>query len=386
MSRLVLSLSLCINLLLLTSFVAARVDSTRVDSAHIDSTRGNETPAVRKHVDSSAQAGAAIGDFSRAEDYYRALLDRGLTEAESRPLVRAWIEARRVEIALPAALPFWKKDEPEAQRVALERRWSAEQRVRNELLSVYGTGIETDPRFADLFRPLGARFDFLSPETQRIIARWEQEKSLDRLFAVTGTVTALPTCRPPGPGPGSSPERASESSTELAELIGESAAREYGLRASVLASALRNSRLDLDEHEFREAYGLLSELGSGPGPARQLALRESLKQLLGEQRYDRLWAGRDRTFAQLLAILRPLGFSEHEIDAAYSVVNRGQERLLALAGGQQRGAGFADELRFIRDERLRRLTGLLGAAAGEAVVAGLDHAASPSFQPSAPAC
>ena len=386
MLRLVLSLSLCINLLLLTNFVAARVDSTRVDSARIDSSRGNGAPARRQHVDSSAQADAAIGEFKRAEDYFHRLLGRGLTEAESRPLVRAWIEARRVETAVPVALPFWKKDEPEAQRVALERRWSEEQAVRDELVSVYGVGIENDPGFADLFRPLGARFDFLSSATQRIIARWEQERSLDRLFAVAGTEAALPTCRPPGPGPDSSPERALESSAELAALIGESAAREYGLRVSVLASALRNSRLDLDEHEFREAYGLLSELGDGPAPLRQLALREALKQLLGEQRFDRLWAGRDRTFGQLVAILRPLGFSEHEIDAAYSVVNRGQERLLALAGGQQRGAGLADELRFIRDERLLRLTDLLGADAGEALIAALDHVVPPSFQPSAVAC
>jgi site-specific recombinase XerC len=115
---------------------------------------------------------------------------------------------------------------------------------------------------------------------------------------------------------------------EAETLLGARSGYEVALRDSALAEQLRTSGVELTEAEFRETYRVLATLSAGPSADAFGSAREALRSLLGSDRFDRVWAGRDAVFAVVAPLLRRQGIAEATVLAAYSVMNRSQDELV----------------------------------------------------------
>ena len=99
-----------------------------------------------------------------------------------------------------------------------------------------------------------------------------------------------------------------------------------------------------------------------------------MREALGTQRFERVWAARDPTFEALVQAGDQLGLDGAAVQSAYSVINDTQERLLALAAqGGLDGARSADVIRGISAEERQRLEDLLGTDAAGRLLRARDE-------------
>ena len=354
--RVFLLCSLALNLFLIAGLVAARVDLSHVDERSM--------PGSFELPVSLAPGGAQLSDPAALRER---LAGAGFQESDIRVLVHGWLEAGARAAWRDEGPDYWEAGYVPA-RAAASRQAFVGQTLRAALVELFGEEARHDPTFAAAFRPLDPAYAFLSSAQQIAIERF----SVEQLSVRAPNATQLPrsTCiasaapPPPGAARGEPPS--------LASLLDDSSLSEYMMRFSDVAGRLRQLELD-DEADFRDAFSLTqSLLEREPDPAAQVRGRQALRQRLGDARFNLLWSGFDPLYAPVENYLRGQGFTEHQVRAAYSVVNRAQESLLALFSNPPGDRELLAAASRIRQEEASQLTRLLGAEAA----AGLSAAAT----------
>jgi hypothetical protein len=322
-------------------------------------------PAVRAAAPTARRAVAAQGADLHA--YLAALLARGLTLEETKPLVLARL-MREAAPAAPSreAEEYWRSGYAAAALGRLRDRLSAADRVRSVLATLYGPQVESDAAFRQVFQPLDDRYAFLGSEQQLALQKYLLERRL------------VDTARPSTPRAVGEPAPAAAGAAGSAELekdlrarLGPEAAQQYLYRFSPLAEQLRAAKVDLSEAEFRTAFEALAQLEAAPGDAASFGrIRASLRSLLGEQRFTRLWAARDPLFGVLASAGRGQSLSEATMLSVYALFNDMQDRLASVA---ERDATIdppraAAQMRDIQSDVERRLADLVGDDSARALV------------------
>ena len=343
--RFIFVASIALNLLLLTSLVAARVDPARAGSGTHDAY------AVALPSEGLVETANAI---SAAEELVEALRPTGLAPDEIRALTLSWLEHQAEAIPKASRIPYWQ---PGFSLQLDDLAWKAdtEATVRNELLSVFGPEAASDPVFARVFRPLGAGYAFLGSEAQIALQQYQIER-LQAAPAMAAPGSAQGSCIAGPAGGGGGPRRL----PPLPSAFTAADAREYRLRYSPLAAQLRAVATPATEQEFRALFDLLLELESRATPRDQASLRQVLRQRMGSAAFDRLQSMRDPFFIEYQAYLRRQGFGDGEVDAAYAILNQSQEQLLEILGREPAGEGVMAALSRVRERELDQLTQLLG--------------------------
>jgi hypothetical protein len=317
----------------------------------------------------SAPPPAAVSEAGDAHAYLEALLARGLSREETKPLVLARLLAESANANdSRAASEYWRSDYSVAVIEGGGRRIAAADRVRATLLGVYGPSARRDPVFASLFAPLDTRYAFLASEQQLAL----QKLQLERLLAQAKSPPA--GAAPPPTSVGGASSRASVTAEVLQDVrsrLGSSAALEYAYRFSPLAEQLRSAGLELSGAEFRIAFDALLQFETTAADPRSFArTRESLRSTLGEARFTRLWAARDPYFGVIAAAGRQHGLADGTVLAAYAIFNDSQDRFAAVADryatADPPSAGA--ELHRVQDDMRQRLAALVGEDAATALL------------------
>jgi len=316
--------------------------------------------------------GIAVGD---AHAYLQALLARGLTLEETKPLVlaRLMVESARAGSS-ERADEYWRSGYALAAAEGLRSRVAAADHVRERLLELYGSGARTDAVFASLFEPLDGRYAFLAPEQRLVLQKLQLARQVQQAKGtpakpapVAATVTRQPASRM---------SATLEASQELRAALGADAALQYLYRFSPLADQLRAARLDLSGAEFRDAFATLLQFeAAAADPQAFTRTRAALRAALGDARFTRLWAARDPLFDAIAAAGGQQGLADAGILAAYAVFNDAQDGLAATVNrfasvDPQRAAA---ELMRIQQDLQQRVASVVGQDAAEALVRAAAH-------------
>jgi len=352
-ARIAFAVSLAANVvaLCLLSPTSPRVDAPLV------SVTARESPDV-----DSVATGSDVGA------YREALLGRGLTFEETKPLVLAWLltESARASRSNESD-DYWRSAYAVAAVEKVRRRAAAADQVRAELIALYGPQASLDPVFAPLFMPLDDRYAFLQSEKQLALQKLQFDRQSKQ---------ARSALTKPAPAALESSVSARESATaqawqELRAGLGAEAALEYLYRFSPLADQLRSANIDLTDVEFRGAFATLLQFETAAAdPQTFTRTREALRTALGDERFTRLWAARDPLFGVIAGAGRQQGLADGAIVAAYAVFNDAQDRLAAAA---DRFAAVdppraAAELRGVQQDMQQRLASLVGQDAANALM------------------
>jgi hypothetical protein len=294
--------------------------------------------------------------------YARHLRTLGLTDEEAKTLVLARLQALEGRSAAPARFRYWAREGTAAAlRTAAEQLVAAD-RVRGALREIFGAGAADDPIFARLFRPLDERLPFLTSEQQVRLHKARIDFRLAAEGPAAGTEQRL-AGRPVSAGPSTSmphPEVSTSWRAALATILDDELLFEYELRESPLAEHLRNSGVDLTEAEFRETYAALAMLDERADATAYRDARAALRALLGSQRFDHLWAGRDPAYPVVQQILRAHDLPEPTVLAAYGVINRTQDALVDATLANRDPARAINDAREIAAREQEQLAALVG--------------------------
>lgn len=344
--RTLLLASVTLNLLLVTSLVLARVDRTRA------SIGDDSVSAIPFTVDVPTRPPST--DAGRLR---QALEDGGFAARDIRPMLLGWLEAEYRAAWQYSGPAYWQRGYTPAF-VAVSRQHEVASAVRETLVSVFGAEAATDRAFDPVFRPLDPAYAFLSSTEQLAL----EQARFDRLSAQASSGQPGAAVEPRARCPRADAMPLSAATiTPAADLppLAEAGLAEYLLRFSSVADGLRDADIN-DETTFRAAFGLVRALGEESDAARQLSLRRRLRELLGDAAFDELWSRTDPRFAALEQYLAARGRAAHEIDAAYSILNRSQEAMLHLFTSAADDAGLITEANAIESEATAALERLLG--------------------------
>lgn len=367
--RFSLALSVAFNLLLLTTIVLARVDPERNEA--VDHAAGPVKPGA---------VGVGRMELGGADDLLTILERTSLPAKELKPLLLAWLEVRHRELASAAGPRYWEPGYSPA-RDELERRLQAESSIRAELLDLFGADAAADPAFAAVFRPLGRAYAFLGSDAQVFLQRQQLERLATSADAA-GPVAGSPlVCRESGTG-----QAGARVPSWNAAGLNEREANEYRLRFSPLAAQLRESGLANEETAFREIFDMFGQLEQSETPSAQAKARADLRSRLGNLQFDRFWSVHDPFFPPLAEYLRGRGFPEHQVLAAYSIINRSQEALLAAVGRTSDAGARTAMLQQVNREQAASLTRLLGKESAAGLEAAMNDVALQISQGSVAGC
>jgi hypothetical protein len=296
-----------------------------------------------------------------ALDRYRHLRSLGLTDDDTKPLILAQIRSTERARLSHREFRYWAQDgDAELLQVAADEL-AALDRIRDALAQIYQRPAE-DPVFAQLYRPYDDRLPFLSSQQQlqlqagRLRFRLAAARGMDM-----GGERSIEHTPMNARAPGLHPESAPEWRSFLETILDPAALFEYELRESPLAGELRRAGIELSETEFREVHRALATLANDPDTIAYRETRVALRKLLGSQRFDELWAGRDPVYPIVSQLLRARGFPETAIFAAYGVLNRAQDAFVDAAAltvrDPARGVVAASE---ISANEERQLAGIVG--------------------------
>ncbi|HVY65084.1 MAG TPA: hypothetical protein VHH11_09715 [Gammaproteobacteria bacterium] len=329
---------------------------------------GGVPPPVLTEM-SPADAASPAQSAGDARGYRDALLARGLTLEETKPLVlAALVAASAAARHAEGADEYWRSGYPASAAASVRERSAAADRVRAQLLDLYGAQARHEAAFACLFAPLDVRYAFLEPEQQLALQKLQLARQVKRAEGAPAAMPAAPGAAEQGVARVSA---TAEAFAELRTALGAEAALQYLYRFSPLADQLRSAGLDLSDAEFRGAFGALLEFEAKPAdPQTFTRARDSLRATLGDVRFNRLWAARDPLFGVLAAAGKQRGLGEDAIVAAYTLFNDAQDRFAAAA---DRFAALdppraAAELRAIQQDMQQRLESLVGQEAADALL------------------
>ena len=334
LKNLALLVSLCANVFLLAS--AVLLSDLTAASPPPPAADGRATSAVQRRSLDDAAA------------YYRALQALGLAEHEAKLLLGARLEERAMAKLAAPADRYWEPRQAQLAQYGATLA-AAQATVRAELRSVLGAGAEGAPELARIFRPLDARYGFLSAQEQAALQTWQAGRRREAAPARAALVR-------PGAGapPPAAPDSGGDELAQLRHVLPAKAAFEVAVRDSALAEQLRGSGAKLGESEFREAYALLADAAAAHDPDAAMKSRRQLRALLGAARFDRVWAIRDPLAAIVRDVGRERGLDDADVMRAYGVLNANQERLteLAAAGDLKSESALASAQTVARDEQI----------------------------------
>ena len=294
---------------------------------------------------------AADGGFAR-------WLALGLDRHEAKRLLFATVEAAAVAAIESPWERYWQRGDPAAEYAgALLEAYG---RVRRELERELGAEAAASPEFRRAFRPLDAQFAFLSgPEQIELQQRRLRARGGSIAEPATAAVTASAL--------------ASTTVGVSLDFLAPAAAFEVTLRDSPRAEQLRSSGVELEEHEFREAFALLEQADRAGDLAAHAATQQRLRTLLGAQRFAAVAAVRDPLFAVVTRVAREHGLDQTASTAAYEVLSDAQGQLLDLAAGRIDGERAATAAATIAATERERLDAAVGEAAAAAIRAAREE-------------
>jgi hypothetical protein len=354
------AISVAANLLLLTTIVAARVDTTRsVDAPLTGSGQLSSLTAER----------VRNRNPETVEEFVSMLESTALTRDQKLNLARSWLEAKHRDAGIANAPEYWQQGfaPPLAE---LASRISAEDSTRADLIALFGAAAATEPAFDSLFRPLGVAYDFLSSKAQLALQRQQHERVASAQVARRDSKLQSPSCLMPAFATESRPA----SSLTLPAAFTPLEAVEYRLRFSPRAEQLRESGVADSEREFRELMGELQTLDSDATPEGQADVRSILRSRMGDAAFARFWSLQDPLFPPIEAYLVREGFSVAAVQAAYTIALRSQETLLGSIGSQRDRESTLATVSRIRQDEIAALSRLLGPDAARGVLAARTQA------------
>lgn len=259
----------------------------------------------------------------------------------------------------------WWRSDAAGQMKRVERLAAAERDARAALIETLGPAAGRSPAFDWLFLPLNDRMPELSSRAQIVI------HNLERRFVAAQS------------GGGAAASFADHLARIRAQL-GDATANEYALRASPLAGELRRAELDLSEDEFRDAFALFADIDNAADSRTFMDARGRLRNLLGSERFVRVWSRRDPRFAGLASTATRFELSGDSLLTAYAILIEGEDALIeavapqGLTAGRQ-AAADQPELAAVLDATRRRLAGLVGEHAAEALMLTMANGSGARF-------
>jgi len=312
-------------------------------------------------------ASASADDFA---SMLRRLIDAGTDDYVLKSTVYAAIARGEGGPDRTTHHEYWRPS-PNRPYEYARARLDADDTARKRLVDVFGTDAETDPAFAELFEPLGPRFDFLSSAqqvaVQRIRLEFQHEQALLARELLQRKHVAANDLRI-----GAYDHERLRAS--LSTVLDDDMLFEYELRDSPLADELRMSGIDFVEDEFRDVFRSLQRLTKNSiDELEYLAVRNDIRSILGDSRFTQLWAYRDPRFESLRRVGDDHMLREESVFAAYGIINDSQEAMLkAYSGSSTDPAARTRLLQELQAEQSRKLTGLVGEDAARALLRALD--------------
>ena len=334
----------------------------------------SDAPVVLGERPPAQVRAAALPPAGDVPAYREALLARGLSLEETKPLVLARLMAELARVSRSnGADDYWRSGYAIAAVENVRQRVAAADSARARLLELYGAQARRDPVFAPLFEPLDARYAFLAPEQQLALQKLQldqQAKAAKNAPSASGSA--------PGNAADSGSAHASatvQASQELREGLGADAALQYLYRFSPLAEQLRSANIDLTATDFRSVFETLLQFEAATDPQTFTRTREALRSALGDPRFTKLWAARDPLFGVIATEGRRRGLADAAISATYAIFNDAQDRLAAAADrfasiGPQLAAA---EVSGIQQDMQQRLANLVGQDVADALMRASTH-------------
>jgi hypothetical protein len=324
--------------------------------------------------DNRADEGIATGSsFAESAPFRNDAAEPLGPDSLSKLAILLRLEAEHLQGAQEISANYWSAaDEFEGAYAAalLDGRAA----IRAELVRRLGPAAKEDPSFRALFRPMDPMYSFLTSDQQLAIQALKLERDAALQAAARKAEGAGPAMQPGAMAVDDSEARAimQRYTAGLESLLDRAALLELQLRDSPIAQQLRASGVGFTESEFRQTYELMAELQQAPAEIdAALAVREQLRNLLGERRFASLWASRDPAFSRLAETADRHGLHEGMALSVYEVMNRFQDRRMQLAQTADRDPDRAarDSLALANDERMA-IARLVGDAIADDIVRG----------------
>ncbi|HET9473388.1 MAG TPA: hypothetical protein VFO82_05810, partial [Steroidobacteraceae bacterium] len=293
----------------------------------------------------------------------------GLPTPPSAPLATASVDDEKVlalarlEAAIPPveASQFWQAD---ADQEYMRRMLSLEahrDRIRNELTARFGAGAADDPAFTRLFKPLNARFHYLSSKSQLGLLKLQQS----RPAPARGSPILVRGNGQPFPDLAAAEQQREEYENNVRGILTPAEWQEYQLRESRAARQLRASGIAASEEEFRAVFAVLQQSDQETTAAGYVAAQERLNSMLGANRYARYSSARDPAYGALEAAGLRHQLTPQQISGVYAVMLAARDKLARLSmdpAAAQRTSPDAATQRVI-DQRQKDVARLVGDAA-----------------------
>lgn len=228
--------------------------------------------------------------------------------------------------------PYWKPAGPSMAAHTIPER------IRTDLLALFGSAAAEDALFRGYFRPLEAQFPFLPPQKQVEVASvLAHSRAEGQRLAQSEEILNQPQAL-----------RQNQADTEakLRALLTAEEYAEYEVRNSPVADSLRRLNLDLTEDQYRQLFAqvkaneLLQGIVTRSVPAHRPSskLYESgLSGLLGREQYLKFLRQVDPLYFAMAGASRDRGVAPEALAAAYAQIVTSQERIgeLNRKGDQQ---------------------------------------------------
>ncbi len=314
------------------------------------------------HTQSDRPAGTAV-EATALEPLVNRVPEKAWDSSQhDKMLALSTLEADARAVNPPPLPEFWRSDADariEAYRVQVEQQHDA---MRRALVASYGSAAAEDPMFARLFRPLDARFSYLSSKSQLALAK------LQRARASGAVSTGLPAAPMPT-GTAAVMDREREFNRAVRAALTETEYDAYRLRESLSARQLRASGVIANEHEFRAAIETLEKMESDRAPGSYLEVQRGLNELLGPARFARFLASRDPAFQTVRSAAVAQRVQESQVLAVYETIVTAQIDVLDVqskAGADRQEAAMA--IRDIISSRDARIASLVGDAPAKEIL------------------
>jgi hypothetical protein len=203
----------------------------------------------------------------------------------------------RLEAAIgPAAVTgYWMPGADQELTRQMDALEVQRDRIRGELTRRYGAGAAEDASFARLFKPLNARFPYLSSKSQLALLKLQRT----RPAPVSGAPLVVRGNGPPLPELAAIEQQQQEYEHNVRAALTPAEWQEYQLRESRTAKQLRASGVAEDERQFRELFTVLQQLDQEGTAAAYVQTQEKLTEILGANRYVEFSAARDPAYGAL---------------------------------------------------------------------------------------
>jgi len=303
---------------------------------------------------SDRPAGTAVGDTAPPPEMIHVAARAPDASERDKMLALSTLETAARAANPPPRPEFWKSDadaQIEAYRLKVEQQLDA---MRQTLIARYGVTAAEDPVFARLFRPLDARFPYLSSTSQLALAKLQRARASGAATAGSASVPGLAEAA-------KAMEREREFNRAVRAAFTEAEYNAYRLRESPSARQLRASGVVVSEQEFRAAVETLEKMDSGRTAGGYLEVQQDLNKLLGPERFVRFLASRDPAFQTVRSTAVAQRVQESQVLAVYETIVTAQ--LSVLDAQRKAGADRAEAAMLIRDiisGRDARIASLVG--------------------------